>query len=149
MTLGLSLVDADGGAKRSFVVEKTVATLTPNFVDNSNKAYLPSAIGLPTPVTLSFSSPVGRRMTGDLGRRRGFERKIGRSEYAHYSGVRARGQAVGSILFRGNGDSDALDGLLEFRKTYFLKEVFRAPFPNWLIQVHGAAFSSWVLLLIV
>jgi hypothetical protein len=46
MTLGLSLVDADGGAKRSFVVEKTVAvTLTPNFVDHSNKPYLASAIG--------------------------------------------------------------------------------------------------------
>lgn len=35
-----------------------------------------------------------------------------------------------------------------FAKTYFLAGVFRAPLPNWLIHVHGAAFSAWVLLLI-
>ncbi len=39
--------------------------------------------------------------------------------------------------------------LLGFAKTYFMAGVFRAPLPNWLIHVHGAAFSSWVLLLIV
>jgi hypothetical protein len=39
--------------------------------------------------------------------------------------------------------------LLGFAKTYFLAGVFRAPLPNWLIHVHGAAFSSWILLLVV
>jgi len=38
---------------------------------------------------------------------------------------------------------------LGFAKTYFLAGVFRAPLPSWVIHVHGAAFTSWVLLLIV
>lgn len=38
--------------------------------------------------------------------------------------------------------------LLGFAKTYFLAGVFHAPLPNWLIHVHGAAFSAWVVLLI-
>lgn len=37
---------------------------------------------------------------------------------------------------------------LGFARTYFLAGVFRAPLPNWLIHLHGAAFSSWILLLI-
>lgn len=36
-----------------------------------------------------------------------------------------------------------------FARTYFLAGVFRAPLPNLLIHIHGAAFLSWVLLLIV
>jgi hypothetical protein len=39
--------------------------------------------------------------------------------------------------------------LLGFAKTYFLAGVFGAPLPNLLIHIHGAAFSSWILLLIV
>jgi len=35
-----------------------------------------------------------------------------------------------------------------FARTYFLAGVFKAPLPNVLIHLHGAAFSSWVLLLI-
>jgi hypothetical protein len=38
---------------------------------------------------------------------------------------------------------------LGFAKTYFLAGVFRAPLPNWVIHIHGAAFTSWVLFLIV
>lgn len=38
---------------------------------------------------------------------------------------------------------------LGFAKTYFLAGMFRAPLPSWVIHVHGAAFTSWVLLLIV
>jgi hypothetical protein len=37
---------------------------------------------------------------------------------------------------------------LGFARSYYLAGVFRAPLPNWLIHVHGAAFSSWILLLI-
>ncbi len=37
---------------------------------------------------------------------------------------------------------------LGFARTYFLAGVFRAPLPNLLIHIHGAAFSSWILLLI-
>ena len=36
-----------------------------------------------------------------------------------------------------------------FARSYFLAGVFAAPLPNWLIHLHGAAFSSWILLLIV
>ncbi len=38
---------------------------------------------------------------------------------------------------------------LGFAKSYFLAGVFRAPLPSGVIQVHGAAFTSWILLLIV
>ena len=36
-----------------------------------------------------------------------------------------------------------------FARSYFLAGIFAAPLPNWLIHAHGAAFSSWLLLLIV
>src|SRR5260370_26373081 len=35
-----------------------------------------------------------------------------------------------------------------FARSYFLAGVFKAPVPNWLIHLHGAAFTSWILLLI-
>ena len=35
-----------------------------------------------------------------------------------------------------------------FAKSYFLAGVFRAPLPNVLIHMHGAAFTCWMLLLI-
>jgi len=38
---------------------------------------------------------------------------------------------------------------LGFAKTYFLAGVFKAPLPSWVIHVHGAAFTTWILLLIV
>ncbi|HLZ91490.1 MAG TPA: hypothetical protein VKQ28_07225 [Candidatus Acidoferrum sp.] len=35
-----------------------------------------------------------------------------------------------------------------FARTYFLAGVFRAPLPNLLIHIHGAAFTCWILLLV-
>ena len=35
-----------------------------------------------------------------------------------------------------------------FARTYYLAGVFQAPLPNWIIHLHGAAFSCWVLLLV-
>lgn len=35
-----------------------------------------------------------------------------------------------------------------FARSYFLAGVFRAPLPNKLLQVHGAVFTCWMLLLI-
>jgi hypothetical protein len=35
-----------------------------------------------------------------------------------------------------------------FARTYFLAGVFRAPLPSLLVHIHGAVFSSWILLLI-
>lgn len=37
---------------------------------------------------------------------------------------------------------------LGFAKTYFLAGTFRAPLPNWVIHVHGAAFTLWIVSLI-
>ena len=39
--------------------------------------------------------------------------------------------------------------LLGFARTYFLAGMMRAPLPNALIHVHGAAFTAWIVLLIV
>jgi hypothetical protein len=38
--------------------------------------------------------------------------------------------------------------LVGFARTYFLAGVFRAPLPSLLVHIHGAVFSSWILLLI-
>ena len=38
---------------------------------------------------------------------------------------------------------------LGFARTYYLAGMLRAPLPNWLIHVHGAVFSLWVLLFAV
>lgn len=37
---------------------------------------------------------------------------------------------------------------LGFSRTYYLAGVFHAPLPAFIIHVHGAAFSLWVLLLV-
>ena len=39
--------------------------------------------------------------------------------------------------------------LFGFAKTYFLAGMVAAPLPNKLIHVHGAAFTLWMVLLIV
>ena len=36
-----------------------------------------------------------------------------------------------------------------FARTYFLAGIFYAPLPSRIIHFHGAAFSCWVLLLVV
>jgi hypothetical protein len=41
-----------------------------------------------------------------------------------------------------------LSVFIGFARTYYLAGVFKAPLPNLLIHVHGAAFSLWILLLI-
>lgn len=35
-----------------------------------------------------------------------------------------------------------------FSRTYYLAGMFYAPLPNWIIHLHGAVFSCWILLLI-
>jgi hypothetical protein len=36
--------------------------------------------------------------------------------------------------------------LVGFARTYFLAGLFRAPLPNLLVQIHGAAFTPWSVL---
>jgi hypothetical protein len=38
---------------------------------------------------------------------------------------------------------------LGFAKTYYLAGLIHAPLPSWIIHVHGAIFSSWIILLMV
>jgi hypothetical protein len=38
--------------------------------------------------------------------------------------------------------------LIGFARTYFLAGVFRAPLPNLLVHIHGAAFTMWIILFI-
>src|SRR5215831_4753970 len=38
---------------------------------------------------------------------------------------------------------------LGFAQSYYLAGMLRAPLPNLLIHVHGAAFSIWILLFLV
>src|SRR6516162_2552347 len=35
-----------------------------------------------------------------------------------------------------------------FARTYYLAGIFKAPLPNLLLHIHGAAFSLWILLFI-
>jgi len=35
-----------------------------------------------------------------------------------------------------------------FARTYYLAGVFHAPLPSLIIHLHGAAFSTWILLLV-
>ena len=35
-----------------------------------------------------------------------------------------------------------------FAPTYYLAGVFNAPLPNTIIHIHGAVFSTWILLLV-
>jgi len=39
--------------------------------------------------------------------------------------------------------------VLGFGRTYYFAGVFRAPLPSWVIHVHGAVFSAWILLFIM
>src|ERR1043165_8329710 len=36
-----------------------------------------------------------------------------------------------------------------FAHTYYLAGLFRAPLPSLIVHLHGAAFSCWIVLLIV
>ena len=37
---------------------------------------------------------------------------------------------------------------LGFARTYYLAGIFRAPLPSFVIHIHGAAFTVWILLLV-
>lgn len=39
--------------------------------------------------------------------------------------------------------------VLGFARTYYLAGLFRAPLPTWIIHVHGAVFSTWIMFLVV
>jgi hypothetical protein len=65
------------------------------------------------------------------------------------SSLAPAGPRYDSYFFSGMALLILVTVLLGFAKTYFLAGMFRAPLPSWVIHLHGAAFTSWILLLIV
>src|SRR6202158_6202267 len=55
---------------------------------------------------------------------------------------------IENIFFSGMALLILATVFIGFARTYFLAGVFRASLPNILIHVHGALFSSWILLLV-
>jgi len=58
------------------------------------------------------------------------------------------GRQFDNIFFSGMALLILVTVFTGFARTYFMAGVFRAPLPNLLIHIHGAVFSSWILLLI-
>lgn len=52
------------------------------------------------------------------------------------------------LFFLGMAGVALLVVLVGFARTYFLAGLFRAPLPNLLVHIHGAAFTVWILLFI-
>lgn len=59
------------------------------------------------------------------------------------------GRQFDNVFFSGMALLILVTVFVGFARTYFLAGVLRAPLPNLLIHIHGAVFSSWILLLIV
>jgi hypothetical protein len=53
------------------------------------------------------------------------------------------------VFFAGLAAAAAITVFAGFAPTYFLKQVYAAPPLSGLLHLHGAAFSSWIVLLIV
>ncbi len=52
------------------------------------------------------------------------------------------------LFFLGMAAVAAIAVFVGFARTYFLAGLFRAPLPNRLIHIHGAAFTLWIVLFI-
>ena len=52
------------------------------------------------------------------------------------------------LFFSGMAAVALIAVLVGFARTYFLAGLFRAPLPNLLVHIHGAAFTLWILLFI-
>lgn len=64
--------------------------------------------------------------------------------------IRKRNNRFDTLFFSGIGVFILASVLVGFAPTYYLAGVFKAPpLPNLLVHIHGAIFSSWVILLIV
>lgn len=52
------------------------------------------------------------------------------------------------LFFSGMAGVALIAVLVGFARTYFLAGLFRAPLPNLLVHLHGAAFTLWIVLFI-
>jgi len=68
---------------------------------------------------------------------------------AKNSGAGGTGRRFEHLFFSGMAVLILGTVFLGFAKTYFLAGIVRAPLPSWVIHLHGAAFSSWIMLLII
>jgi hypothetical protein len=53
-----------------------------------------------------------------------------------------------NLFFLGMAAVALIAVLVGFARTYFLAGLFRAPLPNLLVHIHGAAFTLWIILFI-
>ena len=53
-----------------------------------------------------------------------------------------------NLFFSGMAAVALITVLVGFARTYFLAGLFRAPLPNLLVHIHGAAFTLWIILFI-
>src|SRR5215831_15033881 len=53
-----------------------------------------------------------------------------------------------NLFFSGMAAVALIAVLVGFARTYFLAGLFRAPLPNLLVHIHGAAFTLWIILFI-
>jgi hypothetical protein len=53
-----------------------------------------------------------------------------------------------NVFFSGMAAVALITVLVGFSRTYFLAGLFRAPLPNLLVHIHGAAFTLWIILFI-
>jgi hypothetical protein len=54
-----------------------------------------------------------------------------------------------NLFFSGMAAVALLAVLIGFARTYFLAGLFRAPLPNLLVHIHGAAFTLWMIFFII
>jgi FtsH-binding integral membrane protein len=64
-------------------------------------------------------------------------------------GKRLPGRRYDHVFFTVMAVAMFLTAFAGFARTYFLAGMFRAPLPSLIIHIHGAAFTSWVVLLVV
>ena len=53
-----------------------------------------------------------------------------------------------NLFFSGMAGVALIATLVGFARTYFLAGLFRAPLPNLLVHIHGAALTLWTILFI-
>ena len=53
-----------------------------------------------------------------------------------------------NLFFSGMALAILASVFVGFARTYYLAGIFRAPLPNLLIHIHGAAFSLWIVLFV-
>lgn len=61
--------------------------------------------------------------------------------------IRQSNRRFENLFFSGMAVLILATVFLGFARTYYLAGVFKAPLPNLIIHIHGAVFSSWILLL--